>query len=68
MGDALPHLYSFDETWYECSLSDVSRKMRKAYESQSRTKSKQILESRFSYETVGDKLKSTLKELMNEQV
>ena len=65
MGDSLSHLYNFDETWYECSLSEVSRKMREAYESPTVSESKQVLESRFSYKVVGDKLKSTLKELMN---
>ena len=68
MGDSLSHLYNFDETWYECSLSDVSRKMREAYESQSRPKSRSALESRFSYKLVGNKLKSILRELVNEQV
>jgi hypothetical protein len=67
MGHAMKHLYNYDETWYECSLSEMSRSMRKVFDFPSGVQGGDSpqLKKRFSQEVAGNKLKQYLEDLIN---
>jgi hypothetical protein len=65
MNQSLSHLYNYDETWYECSLSEVSKAMRDVYDIPNFNNYREGLEKRFSKPVAGKKLKRMLEELIS---